>query len=405
MIRRLSRLAACAGVLLAAGSAAAQMPTVSPRGEQPPPAPAPPPPPPVVVNVPAPGTPAEPPPQTNWYMGEPTIEPEHEGWNTGTHGPIPEHHVVRQGDTLWDIAWIYYNDPWDWPRLWSYNPTITNPHWIYPGDLIRLYPKGEGPVVVYDDEPDRPIDNGGGGGHPITVPGGVTLRQLAYVDRDRLKYAARIEGSVEEKELLSVGDQVYLSYPPDHPPTVGGRYAVYAEKKAVNHPDKKKGKVGSYVLILGEVTVVSVKKGKLARAVIEEANDIIQRGALVGPIQRQYRGDAIAVVPPTRDLQGTIVAMLRHDQLIGEGELVFIDLGRDQKIVRGNPLHIIRRGDARPGMASRGNIGEDDRKYPSRSIGQCVVVDVGKSASSCLVIASDQEFEIGDLVLMQAEKK
>ncbi len=413
MIGRVVFAAACASQLLGAGVARAQVPpVVSPRGDQPaPPPPQPPAPQPIIVNVPpAGGTGQQPaPPQTNWYFGEPTLEPERESWDTGTHGPVPEHHVVRQGDTLWDISWVYYNDPWDWPKLWSYNPTITNPHWIYPGDLVRLYPQGQGPVVVYDDDPDSGTDpgKGNGGGGPVVVSsGGVTLRQLAYVDRDKLKYAARIEGSVEEKVMLSVGDQVYLSYPPHNPPTVGARYAIYTEKKAVNHPDKKKGKVGSYVRIIGELTVLSVKKDKHARAVIEEANDVIERGALVGPVQRQYRGDAIQVVPAERDLQGTIVALLRHDELIGEGELVFIDIGRDQKLRKGNILHIVRRGDAYPDMAGpRSRVGQDDRDYPSRSIGRCIVADVGRTASSCLVIASDQEFEVGDLVMMQTEKK
>ena len=57
-------------------------------------------------------------------------------------GPIPELHVVRSGDTLWDICFYYFNDPWQWPKIWSYNPQITNPHWIYPGDLVRLLPRG-----------------------------------------------------------------------------------------------------------------------------------------------------------------------------------------------------------------------------------------------------------------------
>jgi hypothetical protein len=51
-------------------------------------------------------------------------------------------HVVRRGDTLWDICFLYFNDPWQWPKIWSYNPQITNPHWIYPGDLVRLLPRG-----------------------------------------------------------------------------------------------------------------------------------------------------------------------------------------------------------------------------------------------------------------------
>ena len=55
-------------------------------------------------------------------------------------GPTPQLHVVRSGDTLWDICFYYFNDPWQWPKIWSYNEQITNPHWIYPGDLVRMVP-------------------------------------------------------------------------------------------------------------------------------------------------------------------------------------------------------------------------------------------------------------------------
>ncbi|MEL6187221.1 MAG: LysM peptidoglycan-binding domain-containing protein, partial [Myxococcota bacterium] len=39
-------------------------------------------------------------------------------------------HAVRQGDTLWDLCAKYLNSPWYWPKIWSYNPQLTNPHWI-----------------------------------------------------------------------------------------------------------------------------------------------------------------------------------------------------------------------------------------------------------------------------------
>src|SRR5262249_23059699 len=50
----------------------------------------------------------------------------------------PEAHTVRRGDTLWEISGRYYQNPYSWPRLWGYNPQIQNPHWIYPGDHVRL---------------------------------------------------------------------------------------------------------------------------------------------------------------------------------------------------------------------------------------------------------------------------
>src|SRR5262249_6476718 len=45
-------------------------------------------------------------------------------------GLLPESHSVRRGDTLWDISIRYFQDPYEWPRVWSYNPQIQNPHWI-----------------------------------------------------------------------------------------------------------------------------------------------------------------------------------------------------------------------------------------------------------------------------------
>jgi hypothetical protein len=51
-----------------------------------------------------------------------------------------DYHVVEQGDTLYDLSGRYFGDTQEWPRLWSYNPHVTNPHWIYPGDIVYLRP-------------------------------------------------------------------------------------------------------------------------------------------------------------------------------------------------------------------------------------------------------------------------
>ena len=59
---------------------------------------------------------------------------------------VPESHSVRRGDTLWDISGRYYTNPYAWPQVWALNPQLQNPHWIYPGDRIRLRDPNEGPT-------------------------------------------------------------------------------------------------------------------------------------------------------------------------------------------------------------------------------------------------------------------
>ena len=48
-------------------------------------------------------------------------------------------HVVKKGDTLWDIAKAYLKDPFRWPEVFKRNSDIVeNPHWIYPKETIRI---------------------------------------------------------------------------------------------------------------------------------------------------------------------------------------------------------------------------------------------------------------------------
>lgn len=315
-------------------------------------------------------------------------------------GPIPELHVVRSGDTLWDISSYYFANPWEWPKVWSYNPQITNPHWIYPGDLVRLLPRG----VFVSNNPDPEQAQPQKQPDPVTVLPAparrtdVGLRQTAFVEKKDLDESVKIDGSVDEKVLLGDGDSVYLSYPENKPPTVGKRYSIYIPGSQVTDG---RSSYGAFVKVIGTVEVVSVKEKKRARGVIVGANQEIERGALVGPLAKSFTN--VPPVAPKVDAQGPIVGMLTREQLIGDGEIVFVALGKQNGLEVGNRMFVVRRGDGKPDIMAK-DVGKDDRRFPARALGEVVIVEVGEKVSIGLVTLSVQEMSLGDLVMMQAAK-
>ncbi len=52
---------------------------------------------------------------------------------------LPQTHTVVKGETLWGLAQQFLSDPFRWPEIYNLNKSaIVDPHWIYPGQVLRL---------------------------------------------------------------------------------------------------------------------------------------------------------------------------------------------------------------------------------------------------------------------------
>ena len=322
------------------------------------------------------------------------------GTVTGQAGAqVPELHVVQKGDTLWSLCSRYFNDPWRWPRLWAANPIITNPHWIFPGDVIRL---GEGnPAPALASSAPIPAERhglisvnrmGAMGGN------GVLLRELGFLEAKDLPQAATITGSREEKIILSTGDQAYLRYPKESPLRAGERYSVFTTDTDTPIVDAISGKVYGYLVrILGDIVVNQIAENDVARGTLVDTVNPIERGARVSAFVRQFK--SIEPRPSTVNLEARVIATFAASTLLSAGDFVVLNRGKRDGVQVGNRTFVIRRGDGYRGTLESWEV--HDPESPREVVGEILVVDVRDDASVAWIARSNKELRVGELTEMR----
>jgi hypothetical protein len=194
------------------------------------------------------------------------------GGNATQPRAVPDNHMVREGDTLWDLSGNYLGSSYEWPRLWSYNPEITNPHWIYPGHLLRLREGADGGFAqagVADGGPPTQARFGSGFGAMFNKDqrwkgSTVLIGEEVYLDKDALNQAGVIAGSPEEQMFLSPSDQIYIKFDKGAAPAVGKEMTIFIRHHRMEvAPNATKvrtynpGDEGEIVRVLGAVKVDS----------------------------------------------------------------------------------------------------------------------------------------------------
>ncbi len=308
---------------------------------------------------------------------------------------IPPTYTVRRGDTLWDITGRFYGSPYEWPRVWSYNPEITNPHWIYPLDRLRLRPSGD-PVTVL------PVVSTERSGRP--QQGTVWLRDEGYLDRDALNDAGVIIGSPEENMLLSTYDDVYVRFEEGTRVQPGREYTIF---RVIDDEERSPDERGELVRIFGTVRLRSYDPDRgVGRATITEALDPIERGFRIAPIPRRF--EVVSPRPNARDVESEVVATLRPQRILGDQQIVFVAAGSEEGVQLGNRWFVIRSGDEwrRTLTSDSHDYGEtiedapepSEEDYPPEVIAEGRVVALRPHSSTVLITSSTREVTVGDKV-------
>ena len=322
-------------------------------------------------------------------------------------------HTVEKGDTLWDLSSKYLGSPWYWPKVWSYNPQIANPHWIYPGNQVRFYP-GNGEETptraeqVAGDEDELQAGQAIEGDEDVQMvrlPVETKTREIVLKDGfatpNEVEAAGTLVASFAESEMLSPPAVVYLEFKDRSAVQVGASYLVYRTVGKVYHP--RTGKfLGYQTQVLGTVKVNRTSDPKV-RATLEKAFDEIGRGARIGPA-RERLFETVSPVANAVALQNlTVVAQLETSlTMAGEQVRVLVDAGSAQGVQVGNVFTVIRQADPILSGVGVDPSANQDKSLPVEEVGRCMAVDVREAVTTCLLIRSYREVVVGDRVELRA---
>lgn len=313
---------------------------------------------------------------------------------------------VQRGDTLWGISKKFIADPYYWPDLWANNPDIQNPHFIFPGDKLRIY---VGPIVVVGVAEEELTAAPAEAIAPaamipvleapvvaaaplitIAVPAGVS-----FISESEQKSGGTIFDYPIARHFAAAGDTVFVRVPAETTLHLGERLEILKSQAEIIHPVSKK-RLGFQVDQLGTLEIIALG-ADLQTAIIRKNFREIERGAWLTP--RPSTREKIALRRAESELAGMVVGTASHKELQGPTEVLFIDLGTSQGLKVGNVLTLTRPGQATD-LALKEKKGAD-LLYPEVLIGYALVVDTNAETATAVILKSLLPAVIGDLVRTQ----
>lgn len=330
----------------------------------------------------------------------------------------PQTYVVKDGDTLWDIACIFLNDPWRWKQVWYSNPEIENPDLIYPGDKLTLrYLEGKPQIHVERGTSWRTVDKRTGivklrprirslpSERPIpTIPMtviGPFFNKSTVINANQASKSPCITGLGEDHIVVGTGDRIYVSGLSERiPDTV---FSILRPGRKLIDPETKRC-LGIEGLVLGkaERDVKGDGCDTMTRFVISESNAEIKAGdRLIGTLEEELDPNFMPKAPINLG-EGQIISVFDGISQIGQYQIVVITGGEDMCREIGDVLAV---NQIQKDIPSRYLFAAALKfrfaptqvvNIPPTRVGTCVVFRVFETVSFALVMDATQTIYLHD---------
>jgi len=198
--------------------------------------------------------------------------------------------------------------------------------------------------------------------------------------------------TADSRQIIAQDDRVYVGMENGASAQPGDRLSIVRQGRLLTHP--KTGKdVGRMLFPIG-ILVVERVEGAVVLARVNYSCADIHPGDRVLPYDVTRFPEGKIPQPATRTAEGVILESPRLVILLGQYNLIFVDLGSLQGIGAGDILSVFRQN---PSVTNdRGAV------FATRPelIGEAVVLRVTEQTATALLTSSQEDCRVGDQVVL-----
>lgn len=293
------------------------------------------------------------------------------------------YYTVKKGDTLWDLSERFSDSPWLWPDLWQKNSQIANPHWIYPGDRIRLYHrKGltelTQPAVApapAAPEPEPPYFYYS------------AMDSLSFIKAQPLQPHGAIANTKGKISLIGTEDIVYIRGISEESFARGARYTTYRQMNPVAKvPTDRTYGIQYYPT---GVVEISAQEGGYTLARVVQTYRHVKIGDILLPYEKRSR--KIYLAESKADMTGVLFGAEENDTILGDKSVAFIDKGIKDGIAPGQEytLFFREKEQTEPHRTWRSTL------LPTVELGAFLVLHAEQENATVLITHAEQAIEPG----------
>ena len=308
---------------------------------------------------------------------------------------VCERYVVKKGDTLWDIAATFLNEPWRWKEIWKANKSIENPNIIFPGDVLVLAHIDGKPVLkslkretVYL-KPSVRVEDITNAIPPIS-PGAIK----PFYQSSLITTSLEIESSPYIVDGLNdrlVGGKGVEMYVRGLKETTESEYHIYRAGRELIHPLTGE-KLGFEAIDIGNAKLIS--PGDPAKVMITSSREGVEVNDRLKPINDfKALPFFFPSTHPDVNVKSIIFRSNRKTPELGKLDIVTLAFGEREGVKPGQVFKVVS------GAKVRKDYKNEDFQIPQEQIGLVMVLRVFEKVSYGIITNASRQIVTFDQVV------